>query len=65
LYVASRNGVLFLHVREGEPDSGFPVPDSDFKMNAEVLFGGCEELEVELNLLKMYISASEVGVLDF
>ena len=48
-YVSTTNRVFLLHVGEGEPDSGFSVPDGDFEVDAEVFFGRGEELDIELS----------------
>lgn len=49
LYIAARDFILFLHIREGKSDSWFTVSDSDFKVNAEIFFRSCKELDVKLN----------------
>ena len=52
LYISSTNRIVFFHIREGEADSWLSIPDSDFKVDAEVFLWGCEELDVELSQSK-------------
>jgi hypothetical protein len=49
LYVAATDRVVLFHIGEGKANSWLSISDANFKMDAKVLFRGCEELNVELD----------------
>ena len=62
--IASGNGVLLVHIGEGKPHPGLPVLDADLEMHAEVFLRYRHELDVQLYLPKMYVSANQIGMPD-
>ena len=62
--ISSGDGVLLVHIGEGKPHPGLPVLDADLEMHAEVFLRHRHELDVQLYLPKMYVSANQIGVPD-
>lgn len=36
--ITPRNRIILLHISERKPNPGFPIPNSNFKMNTKVFF---------------------------